>query len=42
MAKSYPTVSAKLYDGNFNQWAQEGLDLAKTTVYPGKLIILAL
>jgi len=38
MAKSYPTSSSELHDGNFNLWAQEGLALAKTTVYPGKLI----
>jgi hypothetical protein len=37
MAKSYPTGTSQLYDGNFNQWALEGLELSKTTVYPGKL-----
>jgi hypothetical protein len=36
MASQYPTSSSKYYDGNFSQWAKEGYDLAKTTVYPGK------
>jgi hypothetical protein len=36
MASEYPTSSSKYYDGNFSQWAKEGYDLAKTTVYPGK------
>jgi len=35
MASQYPTSSSKYYDGNFSQWAKEGYDLAKTTVYPG-------
>jgi len=36
MASVYKVDKSLLYDGDFNKWAQEGYELAKTTVYPGK------
>jgi len=31
----YPTDSSQVFAGNFTKWAQEGLYLAETYVYPG-------
>jgi hypothetical protein len=36
MWAAYPALSSKLHSLDFNEWAQESFDLAKTTVYPGK------
>ena len=35
MASEYKVDKALLYDGDFAKWAQEGYDLAVSTVYPG-------
>jgi len=35
MWAAYPALSSKLHSLDFNEWAQESFDLAKTTVYPG-------
>lgn len=37
LASKYSVNKNKLHDGDFQAWADEGLELAKTTVYPGKL-----
>ena len=35
---AYPADETKLKDGDFAAWAQEGYDLAVSTVYPGKYL----
>jgi hypothetical protein len=36
MYKAYTISSKKIFPGEFMTWAQEGLDMAETYVYPGK------
>ena len=35
MYSSFPIDQSKLYDGDFNQWAAEGLQASKDYVYKG-------
>jgi hypothetical protein len=37
-ASQYPISKSQLYAGDFTAWAADSLELAKTTVYPGKFI----
>ena len=37
IAQSFPVDSEKVYSGDFNEWAAEGLQIAQDYVYNGKL-----
>ena len=41
MRKAYTISSSKIYGGDFQKWAEEGLDIAKLYVYPGKLSFIS-
>ena len=34
--EAYPTTSSQIKNADFDAWAQEGYDMAKNNVYPGK------
>jgi hypothetical protein len=35
MVDKFPVDTTKVFDGDFNKWAQEGYDTSVSTVYPG-------
>jgi len=38
IAKAYPIDSSKLYDGDFQKWADLSFEISKASVYPGVVV----